>query len=565
MTAIALIPVDLERTALNGPGCAGEAVAGRPLLWHTVQLARRIEGITRVVVIHPGAQQVAPLIDGADTFAVDSLDDRWVKRWHIARRWSPRGWRGGLGGATVFDECLPAGPLLQAMDHFKAEHAVLLRGEWCLLDPALCGQVLAKHLEAPDAFKACFTQAPPGICGIATSRDVLSQLHEHHAAFAHILGYQPTAPQADPVGKDVNLPIDSDLRDTHLRLIGDTTDSLALIRRIADELGDDFADADADTIAATARRISQFPELPDWIHVELTPRRQVTGPITPQHYVTFERPDMDVDLAGRIFQQLPAGEACVMFGGLGDALLHPQWDTIVQQAHEAGVASIGIETDLLCDESDLTNILELPIDVVVVRLNADRAETYRRVMGEDLFRKVIENLQSLFNQRNRRGNDLLRGLGSSRTLRVRSGNSGHTVPGSVAGVGVPWIVPSMVKTAETLGDLEGFFDKWVHLSGHALLDGPRCGCGLMPEQGVVCMTPPDRGPCRQLGRRMSILSDGSVAQCDQDWQGRGALGDLKITALADIWQQAHQLAAAHEQGRYTQLTLCGSCGDWHRA
>ncbi len=541
MTAIALIPVDLERSALDGPGCAGEAVAGRPLLWHTVQRARRIEGISRVVVIHPRPrmQEIEALVDGAEVFAVDSLDDRWVKRWQIARRWSPRGWRGGLGGATVFDECLPAGPLLQAMDHFKAEHAVLLRGEWCLLDPALCSQVLSKHLEAPDAFKACFTQAPPGICGIAVSRDVLNQLHEHHAAFAHILGYQPAAPQADPVGKDVNLPINAALRDTHLRLIGDTTDSLALVRCIADELGDEFADADADTIAATARRVSQLPALPDWIHVELTPRRQVSGPITPQHYVTFERPDMEVDLAGRIFQQLPAGETCVMFGGLGDALLHPQWESIVQQAHEAGVASIGIETDLLCEESDIGRILDLPIDVVVVRLNADRAETYRRVMGEDLFRKVVENLQLLFNQRNRRSNESAPGL--------------------------PWIVPSMVKTTETLGDLEGFFDKWVHLSGHALLDGPRCGCGLMPDQGVVCMTPPDRGPCRQLGRRMSILSDGSVAQCDQDWQARGALGDVKITALAEIWQNVHQLAAAHEQGRYTELTLCGSCGDWHRA
>src|SRR5690606_16718228 len=135
--------------------------------------------------------------------------------------------------------------------------------------------------------------------------------------------------------------------------------------------------------------------------VELTPRREVTGPITPHHYNTFDRADLDPDLAARLFAQLPA-DANVMLGGLGDALLHPQWDTIVESARDAGITAIGVETDLLCDEATLAKLLELPLDLIVVRLNADRAETYRRVMGADRFRDVLENLSRLYNERHTR-------------------------------------------------------------------------------------------------------------------------------------------------------------------
>jgi len=526
MTPIALIVVDLERSALGGPGVAGESLAGRPVLWHTVERAKRIPGIGRVVIVHPRGQDVAALVDSVDTFAVDTLDDPAFRRWRIARRWASHTWRGGLGGATVFDECLPHAPLIAALDQYEASSAVLLRGEWCLVDPALCGRALALHVEYPDAMKACFTQAPPGLCGIATSRAVLAQLAGHRATFAHVLGYIPTAPVMDPVGKDVNIPIPPEVRDTYCRLIPDTARGRALVARIAAKLGDGLLTADAQTVTRAARRIGDAPGLPEHVTIELTPRRAVAGPITPQHYVNFERPDLDPDLAQRLFDQLPP-DACVMLGGLGDPLLHPQWDAIVERANRP----VGIETDLLCDEATIARLLELPVELVVVRLNADRAETYRAVMGEDRFKQALENVQLLFNRR------------------------AHAVP---------WIVPKLVKTAETFGDLEGFFDKWVHFAGHAIIEGPRCGCGLMPDLGVAPMTPPDRGPCRQLGKRMNIHSDGVVAQCDQDWLGRGALGDAKIALLEDIWTRAHDAAAAHRDGRFAELTLCGSCGEWHR-
>ncbi|WP_348246604.1 SPASM domain-containing protein, partial [Salmonella enterica] len=68
-------------------------------------------------------------------------------------------------------------------------------------------------------------------------------------------------------------------------------------------------------------------------------------------------------------------------------------------------------------------------------------------------------------------------------------------------------------------------------TGHAVIEPACTGCGAMPDLAPVPMTPPRRRPCRQLGRRMTILSDGTVAGCDQDWRGEAAVGDLTIDTL----------------------------------
>lgn len=540
--AIALIPTDLERTRLGLRARLDDRLAGASVLEHTLRRVARVEAVRTIVLVHPPGQSPLSLIDPGgirkpiETFAdPGGLRDRHTPRRMSARKWAPTCWRGGLGGAAVYDELLPAGPLVAAMDAHDADAALLVGADWCLVDPALCDAVLGRHLDLPEALKLTFTQAPPGLCGAAAARSLLGQLAQHGAGFGSILGYNPRAPAADPIGRDANLAIPAAVRDAGLRFIYDTPRTMAMIRA----MGDAVSSADAAGVMEMAK--PQAAGLPQQFTFELTPRREATGPVTPQHHTSFERPDMEPDLARRLFEQLDTEDAAVLLGGLGDALLHPQWDQIVLAARRAGVLGVGIETDLLCNREDLEKLLDLPLDLVTIRLNADTAATYEKVMGIDGFGRVIGNLEWLINTRNQRSKD-----SPDRAL------------------GLPWIVPRMVKTRETLADMETFFDKWMVYLGHAVIEPARCGCGLMPDQSPAVMAPPRRRPCRQLGGRMTILSDGMVALCDQDWMGRGALGDAKIEPLADIWRRAQDVRRAHEEGRFAELTLCGSCTEWHR-
>lgn len=547
MPAVAIVPVDLRHSRLGTPSRAAERFAGDTVLGHTLRRVASVPSVASVVVLHPQGQDPRPLIPPGLPKPVtlfadgDGLCDADTQKVRVARLWAPTTWRGGLGGATTFDELLPAGALLRAMEAHDAASALIVGGDWCVVDPVLCEAVLAQHLAAPDGMKLTFTQAPPGLCGVATNRAVLRDLAENRATFGHVFGYNPRAPIPDPIGKEANLPIPAGVRDSRHRYVFDTPRSASLLRAVADELGAGFADADASDLTLAAERCTESEgRLPQQVTLELTPRRPANGPITPHHYASFDREDLDVDLASRIVTQLAeAGDVALLLGGLGDALEHPRWDEIVTAARDVGVASIGLETDLLCDEATVGRVLELPVDLVSVRLNADTAATYRRVMGIDGFATVIHNLELLINTRNRRA-----------------------AGGGVAGL--PWILPRMVKTRETLPELELFYDKWSVYTGHPVIEPARCGCGVMPELSPVPMAPPARKPCRQVARRMTILSDGRVAQCDQDWHGAAALGDARLHTLEYIWRRGGEVAELHRAGRFAELTLCGACPEWHR-
>lgn len=557
MPAAAVILTHTDRGYLGHAAGLGDRLAGQTVLNHTVRKAASIPDVDVVVLVHAGGQDPLARLDRGVTAgkplitvdgpagAIDLTDDD-TAQWVAARKWSMTAWRGGLGFSSCLDELLPPVAVLAGLDAAERDSCYLLRGDWCAFDAALAQQQLARHLPSPEALKFVFTQAPPGLAGVAVHREAVEQLVEHRATFGRALGYQTHKPGLDPISREANLAIAPEVRDTPRRFIYDTPRSMQLIQRIADRLGDRFADASALDLAKACRGIeAERPDaaftdsLPQLATLELTPRRPVAGPITPQGHVDFDRSDLDDRLAASVFDQLArTGDTAVMLGGLGDAALHAGYREIVQAARDAGVFGLGLETDLHLDRDEALSLLDLPLDVLSIRLNADTAATYEKVMGCDRFGPVGETIMALCQERVRRSERLEH-------------------PG-------PWLAIKLVKTADTLSDMESFFERWLRSGAMSIIEPACSGCGLMPELSPIPMAPPKREPCRQLGKRLSVLSDGRVAQCDQDWLGRGALGDATLEPLADIWAKQARLAQDHRNGRFTELTLCGHCSEWHR-
>ncbi|MEM7626311.1 MAG: SPASM domain-containing protein [Planctomycetota bacterium] len=566
--AIALIVADPTAGRLGHARRLDAELAGRPVLWHTLHRAARIGGIDRIVVVHPPGRSPMGRVDpGAFGVPVEALahdlvvGDAFTPRLRSARRWALSGWRGGLGGATAWDELLPAAPLAAAMEKFGGDAAVLVGGDWCGFDPGYATQLLELHLGAPEGMKLTFTQAPPGLSPIVTSRAVLADLAQNQATFGGLLAYNPRRPALDPIGREVNLPIPATVRDTARRFIADTdAGSLGALGRAAEVLGNGFVEADAVAITDACRAWESehpdhvFDTLPPQVTVELTPRRIAHGPVTPQHDVAFDRDDMDAALARDLFAQL-SGRA-VTLGGLGDATLHPRWADLAAAALDAGVMGLHVETDLLAERAALEPLTDVLggsrrlIDIVSVNLNADTAATYEKAMGVDRFGEVIDTLQWLFDRRGARARNAETGEPSADT--------------SQAAAGVPWVVPRLVKTLDTLPDMESFFERWVHLVGHAVIQRPPNGGtgrhALAPDRSPVPMDPPWKPPSpHQVKHRLTVLSDGTVTLCGQDWLGRAALGNVRDAPLLDLWRRAAELDLP---GETDDSPVCRRCRDW---
>ena len=568
--AIAIIVTDLDQTRLGLPSRVGHNLAGCSVLEHTVGRIARVRSIAAIVVVHPVGQDPRTLVsryEGRPPLCFcanpDRLLDSYQPMRRAARKWSLSAWRGGLAGATCYDELLPAAPLVMAMDQQQADAALLVGADWLLVDPMYCQQVLDQHLANPEAMAFTFTQAPPGLAGVAIARSLLSELAEKNGLIGQFLSYNPMAAQADPIGRDVCIQIDGEVRSCNRRFICDTPHSAALIDALANALGGQLPDADAKAIANAVREIDSESDgtngnghigLNRQVTLELTPQRLATGPVVAQHHIRFDRDPIDLDLAVSIVEQLGAeGDTVLTLGGLGDALLHEHWLAVVRAAHRANVLGIAIHTDLIVDQSTLAQLIEAPIDVVCVRLNADTSRRYHQLMGVDQFALVMENMRALLNHR-------FQGIGDTAMEQTDGPASGE----SSGRLGLPWVVPHLIKTRENMADMETFFDRWLHFAQSAVIEPAATGVGLIPDQSPMSMAPPKRFGCRQIEHRMTIHSDGTVAQCDQDWLGRASVGDAKTEALSEIWRVMHQRQWAHRQGQWNDLALCKDCVEWHR-
>jgi len=537
MPAIALIITDLERGRFGHARSLLDKLHGRAVLEHTLRRAERIEGVGRIVLVHPPGQDVMGAVAGFDldkpihAFADPRAGHEGFhdadRRRLAARKWALSAWRGGLGGATCYDELLPAAPLVAAMNEHRADAAVILGGDWCLFDPELASRQLAAHLEAPESMKIVFTQAPPGLGAVATSRTVLEDFAKHEAGFGNALGYNPRKPVIDPIGRDVCLAIPPAVRDTFERLICDTPRGRAAVRRIAENAGnaesagvEALADICASCDSRDARVLSHT-----WL--ELTPRREADGPVTPQHYMAFHRIDMPTADAVAFVQRYAADfpGATLLIGHLGEPLLHEGFFEIVEAAHTAGVFGLGVETDLLCDGPTLERLAALPLDLISVRFNADTSQTYHRVMGIDGFSRVAKNLQRLF--------ELLRESGRA-----------TPAPGPLVRASSPWIVPRLTKVRENVREIESFFDRWVTIGGCAVIDRFDTGRARAEDLSPVPMDPPTPLRTPLDGRCAFVLSDGRVTPDRSDWTGEDALGNVRDTALAEIWHGTHRFAEA---------------------
>src|SRR5690606_35828897 len=73
--------------------------------------------------------------------------------------------------------------------------------------------------------------------------------------------------------------------------------------------------------------------------------------------------------------------------------------------------------------------------------------------------------------------------------------------------GVPLVVPEMIKTRRTMGEMEAFYDAWLTRGCTPVIAGPSDYAGRRPDLAVMDMSPPTRTPCRRLFRRCMVLAD----------------------------------------------------------
>ncbi len=536
----AILYADLKRNVWGTRSYLTDRLAGRSVLERTISRLEQANRLDEIIVFCPDEQQeqVRELI-GQTTAIVKGLTEPVPLSKHIpGRKWAMDSWRGGIREATLFDEqAFTAEMVLYARER-KIYTALSVACEAVVIDPKLTDALLEHHHEHGDAMRFTFTQAGPGLCGGAYRMDLLHELVLTGAYIGDLLRYDPATPHADYIVQECNYKVDPELYTTRFRYIADTRRSFVALENFVIRAGNDFQQWDAKRIVTELEQQYQAPDiLPHEVEIEITtePSLRISGY---PHRADSEHPQrqmMSLACFEKIVRQLGEyDDVCLTIGGFGEPLSHPELMAMIEVAKAAGILGINIETDGQLLRGDLAEALSgSKVDVISVYLDADDGEIYHKVKGKDCFDGVVGQLEAFIE---------------------KTKNAG------------PMILPHLVKTRRTMAQMEAFYDRWLKSCDGAVIVGYNDFAGQIEDKAVMDMASPQRSACRRLSGSMTILADGCVTICGQDFKGSCAIGNVNEKSIKELWrsQALEKLRAAHRQRNFGVNELCGKCKEWHR-
>jgi len=536
----AILYADLKRSVWGTRSYLTDRLAGRSVLERTISRLEQVNRLDEIIVFCPDEQQeqVRELIGQTAAIVKGLVEPVPVSKCMPGRKWAMNSWRGGIREASQFDEQAFTAEMVQYVREREIYTALSVAGEAVVVDPKLIDSLLEHHHEHGDAMRFTFTQAGPGLCGGAYRLDLLHELVLTRAYIGDLLRYDPATPHADYIVQECNYKVDPELYTTQFRYIADNQRSFLALERLIEKTDSNLENCNAKQIVASMEEHRRETDiLPREVEIEITtePSLRISGY---PHRVDSEHPKrqrMSLACFKKIVEQLGEyDDICLTIGGFGEPLSHPELMAMIEAAKAAGILGINIETDGRLLKGDLAEALSgSEVDVLSVYLDADSGELYHEVKGKNCFDEVVGQLEAFIEKTNDAG---------------------------------PMILPHLVKTRQTMAQMETFYDRWLKKCGGAVIVGYNDFAGQIEDKSVMDMTPPQRLACRRLLHSISILADGGVTICGQDFMGSCTVGNVNEKSIKELWRsrELEELRAAHRQCNFGMNELCGKCKEWHR-
>jgi len=495
----------------------------------TIARLEQAEQIDAITIITPDGDAIRSLIGGLisgtkktrKAIEIVQVDPQRFRAHGVrvgsARMQSSECWRGSIGMLSVYDEQVEIGLLARVMGDRGIDGCAIVGADWAMIDPELVDETVLRYRHQESEKRIAFSQAVPGIGTMVIDRVTIESLaknvdqpgavRNHFATLGALVGYIPITPQFDPIAKGMCVDVSPAARDLGIRVIGDSADRQAMLRRAYQSIDGPAIEARGqacmEALRGAAKKLDRA--CPRTIVLETCSGRLASGQWGLWKHNSIEpieRPVLSIAQAHTVFAQACAlrDDVSVVFDGVGDPLMHPDAMGLIQLAKEDGVGCVELRTDLLREGIEAKELLESGVDILSVDLLADTHKTYAMLTGQDRLDQVYGRMQGIFDE-----------MHSEALNRV-------------------WFVPRIMRCDVVYGEIEQFFDKWLMLCGSAVIDP-------LPEHMTdqrIRRLPIPRDRQEQLDRStMYIQCDGAVVDRNGDPIGQ-------INAFDEGIEQAYQ-------------------------
>jgi MoaA/NifB/PqqE/SkfB family radical SAM enzyme len=285
---------------------------------------------------------------------------------------------------------------------------------------------------------------------------------------------------------------------------------------------------------------------PLWVLLQTVDRCNGVCTACPSKAATGGAPNlMDEGLYLHILDELRAAGnlRALVIMHQNEPLMDQSLPTRIRQAKQIlgpGVSVLTVTNGSLLTPRRIDELLEAGVDEVHVSIDAVCETTFREVRSGLDYATVAENTRALLD-RSKAGQVTVRFL----KQRANEGEEKEfTQYWRARGAHV-----SLYEVANRAGTVREF-ERLSRNSGSLALKGRRRG--LMRAFAPVCTTP---------FLRLSVLWDGRVGACCEDWLNRVIVGDLSSQSLSAVWhgEPMNRHRRLLWAGRYDEIASCREC------
>ena len=334
MKVIATIQTDLEATPIGTRSRLADELAGVPILRRTVERVRRAKNVAEIYVLCPTAHhsRCTTILEGTGAIvrSHDAQPAPYGSLIQAARKWSLNGWRGGIGGTTVFDEYADGRLIVGLLKAIHADAVLSVPPAAVVFDPDLADRMIEQRKMLEDESRLVFAQAPPGVAGIILDATLISELVTQNIPIGWLFSYQPDGPRKDLIFQPCCYETPAQLRFAAGRVIADTDRAM---QALADLLRH-HPDPDSLTVGQwlIERDANYVEQLPREVEIELTTEDPYPNALLHQRGNRVpRRGPLDLAVLERIAAELKHyDDSLVVLGGFGDPLKHPQFCEVLE-------------------------------------------------------------------------------------------------------------------------------------------------------------------------------------------------------------------------------------------
>ncbi len=279
-------------------------------------------------------------------------------------------------------------------------------------------------------------------------------------------------------------------------------------------------------------------DLPTDIMVETNAFCNLQCIMCPQKEIRRPKGEMSFNLWEKIVSELAADfpETTLWPAIMGEPLMQgEEFFKYVSLAKRKGIRRVHMNSNFnLFDKGLVSPLFDSGLDSIYIGVDASTEETYRKIRVGGNFYKLLENIELLVNEKNKRNSPLQVSL-------------------------------LMILQNENASEEQSFIDYWKKKAlGVTLRLRYRISWGgsVEPSKEIIAASQSEaRYPCLWLLRQMSVLWDGRIPWCDSP--NEYFAGDANSQSLKEVWTGALKKVRDRQLSGDFSMLPCNNCSDWN--